>query len=473
MADLKLALINLVYLVAASLFIMGLKRLGSPATARGGNQLSAVGMLIAIVATLFYQQILNPVEMLVGLLIGGMIGLYLAKTVKMTGMPEMVALLNASGGVASSLVAVAEVERYASIGQAIPPLDIFIVILTILIGTVTFSGSIIAWGKLSTKMSGNPILFPGIRVLTLLMFLGVVGCWVFMYQGMTTFTIDQTPVLYAAILANVFAFALGILLVIPIGGADMPVVIALFNSYSGLAGAASGFLIKNDALIVAGALVGASGIILTKVMCDAMNRSWLNVLLGGFGGDSAATGSRDFSQATVRQTTADDAAILMSYAQKVIVVPGYGLAVSQAQHQVRELADLLQEKGVEVKFAIHPVAGRMPGHMNVLLAEANVSYDLLVDMDDINPEFEQTDVVLIVGANDVVNPAAKNDPSSPIYGMPILEVDKAKNTIVMKRSMKAGYAGIENELFFSPKNAMLFGDAKATLSALISEVKTV
>ncbi|HRR08659.1 MAG TPA: NAD(P)(+) transhydrogenase (Re/Si-specific) subunit beta [Rhodothermales bacterium] len=473
MSDLKLALINLVYLVAASLFIMGLKKLGSPVTARGGNQLSAVGMLIAIVATLFYQQILNPVEMIVGLLIGAVIGLYLAKTVKMTGMPEMVALLNASGGVASSLVAVAEVERYASIGQGIPPLDTFIVILTILIGTVTFSGSIIAWGKLSTKMSGNPILFPGIRVLTLLMFLGVVGCLVYMYQGMATFTVDQTPVLYAAILANVFAFALGILLVIPIGGADMPVVIALFNSYSGLAGAASGFLIKNDALIIAGALVGASGIILTKVMCDAMNRSWLNVLLGGFGGDSAATGSRDFSQATVKQTTADDAAILMSYAQKVIVVPGYGLAVSQAQHQVRELADLLHEKGVEVKFAIHPVAGRMPGHMNVLLAEANVSYDLLVDMDDINPEFEQTDVVLIVGANDVVNPAAKNDPSSPIYGMPILDVDKAKNTIVMKRSMKAGYAGIENELFFSPKNAMLFGDAKATLSALISEVKAV
>ncbi|MBN8587726.1 MAG: NAD(P)(+) transhydrogenase (Re/Si-specific) subunit beta [Rhodothermia bacterium] len=473
MADLKLALINLAYLLAASLFIMGLKRLSSPATARGGNQLSAIGMLIAIVATLFYQQILNPMEMLVGLLIGSAIGVYIAKTVKMTGMPEMVAMLNAFGGVASSLVAVAEVERYAALGQQIPDLDTFIVVLTILIGTVTFSGSIIAWGKLSTKLTGNPILFPGIRVLTLIMFLGVIGSLVFMYQNMATFTVDQTPVLYGAIMANVFAFILGILLVIPIGGADMPVVIALFNSYSGLAGAASGFLIKNDALIVAGALVGASGIILTKVMCDAMNRSWLNVLLGGFGGDSAATGSRDFSQATVKQTTADDAAILMSYAQKVIVVPGYGLAVSQAQHQVRELSDLLQEKGVEVKFAIHPVAGRMPGHMNVLLAEANVSYDLLVDMDDINPEFEQTDVVLIVGANDVVNPAAKNDPSSPIYGMPILDVDKAKNTIVMKRSMKAGYAGIENELFFSPKNAMLFGDAKAMLSALITEVKAV
>jgi len=473
MADLKLALINLAYLLAASLFIMGLKRLSSPATARGGNQLSAIGMLIAIVATLFYQQILNPLEMLVGVLIGSAIGVYIAKTVKMTGMPEMVAMLNAFGGVASSLVAVAEVERYAAIGQQIPNLDTFIVVLTILIGTVTFSGSIIAWGKLSTKLTGNPILFPGIRVLTLIMFLGVIGSLVFMYQNMATFTVDQTPVLYAAIMANVFAFILGILLVIPIGGADMPVVIALFNSYSGLAGAASGFLIKNDALIVAGALVGASGIILTKVMCDAMNRSWLNVLLGGFGGDTAATGSRDFSQATVKQTSADDAAILMSYAQKVIVVPGYGLAVSQAQHQVRELADLLQDKGVEVKFAIHPVAGRMPGHMNVLLAEANVSYDLLIDMDDINPEFEQTDVVLIVGANDVVNPAAKNDPSSPIYGMPILEVDKAKNTIVMKRSMKAGYAGIENELFFSPKNAMLFGDAKATLSALITEVKAV
>lgn len=473
MADLKLALINLAYLLAASLFIMGLKRLSSPATARGGNQLSAIGMLIAIVATLFYQQILNPMEMLVGLLIGSAIGVYIAKTVKMTGMPEMVAMLNAFGGVASSLVAVAEVERYAALGQQIPDLDTFIVVLTILIGTVTFSGSIIAWGKLSTKLTGNPILFPGIRVLTLIMFLGVIGSLMFMYQNMATFTVDQTPVLYGAIMANVFAFILGILLVIPIGGADMPVVIALFNSYSGLAGAASGFLIKNDALIVAGALVGASGIILTKVMCDAMNRSWLNVLLGGFGGDSAATGSRDFSQATVKQTTADDAAILMSYAQKVIVVPGYGLAVSQAQHQVRELSDLLQEKGVEVKFAIHPVAGRMPGHMNVLLAEANVSYDLLVDMDDINPEFEQTDVVLIVGANDVVNPAAKNDPSSPIYGMPILDVDKAKNTIVMKRSMKAGYAGIENELFFSPKNAMLFGDAKAMLSALITEVKAV
>lgn len=461
-------IIDLAYLVAASCFIIGFKAMNRPATARRGNQISAMGMGIAIIATLFFKPILTPLEMIAGALIGSAIGLYLARTVKMTGMPEMVALLNAFGGAASTLVAFAEIIRYEHEAIEIPATDHVSIILTILVGTITFFGSVVGWGKLSGRMSGNPIMFPGIRALTILCFLGIIGVGGYMLMNPN----DHEIIFWGANIINLLAFALGILLVIPIGGADMPVVIALLNSYSGIAAAMSGFIISNEMLIIAGALVGASGIILTKIMCEAMNRSLMNVLLGGFGGDGAAAADgRDFSNATIKETSADDAAILLSYAQKVVIVPGYGLAVSQAQHQVRELSDLLIDKGVEVKYAIHPVAGRMPGHMNVLLAEANVPYDQLFDMEDINPEFETTDCVLIIGANDVVNPAAKTNPASPIYGMPILDVDKAKNTIVIKRSMKAGYAGIENELFFSPKNAMLFGDAKAAISKLISEVK--
>jgi NAD(P) transhydrogenase subunit beta len=468
-------MIELAYLLSASLFIMGFKGMNSPATARRGNHLSAIGMVIAVVATLCLQQILTPLEMVIGILIGSAIGVYLAKTVKMTGMPEMVALLNAYGGAASTLVAFSEIARSEHQHVAILPADHITIILSMLIGTVTFFGSVVAWAKLSGKMSGNPILFPGIRALTVLCGVGLIVVSVYMHLHLSEFLNDANPIFWGAVIINVLAFALGILLVIPIGGADMPVVIALLNSYSGLAAAMTGFVLKNNALIVSGALVGSSGVILTKIMCDAMNRSWFNVIMGGFGGDGAASigGGKDFGGMTIKETTADDAAILLTYAEKVVIVPGYGLAVSQAQHQCRELSDLLISKGVETKYAIHPVAGRMPGHMNVLLAEANVPYDQLLDMDDINPEFETTDVVLVIGANDVVNPAARTNPASPIYGMPILDVDKAKNTIVIKRSMKAGYAGIENELFYSPKNAMLFGDAKAVISKLISEVKAL
>jgi NAD(P) transhydrogenase subunit beta len=328
---------------------------------------------------------------------------------------------------------------------------------------------------LSGRISGNPISFPGMRLLTLLLAAGVVGAIVYVAVSAEAFPEVAGPVLMGAVALAVIAFLLGILLVIPIGGADMPVVVALLNSYSGIAAAATGFVLNNTALIVSGALVGASGLILTKIMCDAMNRSLLNVLLGGFGGDDAGEGETAVSMdgKTVTETSAEDVAIMMSYADQVVIVPGYGMAVAQAQHQVRELADLLTSKGVRVKYAIHPVAGRMPGHMNVLLAEANVPYDALYEMDDINGDFDNTDVSLIIGANDVVNPAARHDKSSPIYGMPILNVDRSKNVIVLKRSMRAGYSGVQNELFFFDNTRMLFGDAKDSIVSLINEVKAL
>ena len=477
-------LIDIAYLVAASLFIFGMKRLQSPATARHGNRLSALAMLIAVVATLFVARILTPAEMLIGVVIGGGLGLLLARRVEMTSMPEMVGALNGFGGLASTLVAGAEMARYLGASSeaasastlALNTFDGpigFTILLSILIGTVTFSGSFIAVGKLSGKISGNPISFPGMRLLTLLMAIGVVVAMVIVGMNATSYPASAQPVLYCAIAVVGLAFFLGILLVIPIGGADMPVVVALLNSYSGLAASATGFVLDNTALIVSGALVGASGLILTKIMCDAMNRSLLNVLLGGFGGDSddAVAGSNTMEGKSVTSTTAEDVAIMLSYAEQVVVVPGYGMAVAQAQHQVRELADLLQDKGVTVKYAIHPVAGRMPGHMNVLLAEANVPYDHLYEMDDINGEFDTTDVSLIIGANDVVNPAARHDKSSPIYGMPILDVDKSRNVIVLKRSMRPGYSGVQNELFFHDNTQMLFGDAKDSVQAMTNEVK--
>lgn len=473
----KQAIIDIAYLVSAVLFIFGLKRLQSPATARKGNQLAALGMLVAVVATLFLQEILTPAQMLLGLVVGAGIGLMLAKRVEMTGMPELVAAFNGFGGIASTLVASAEIARIMSHGEvALDAVTAITIALSILIGTITFTGSFVAFGKLSERISGNPISFPGMRVLTVLFVLAVLAGMTWMVMGANEIHQIPEPVIYGALLVGVMAFLLGILLVIPIGGADMPVVVALLNSYSGLAAAATGFVLNNTALIVSGALVGASGLILTNIMCVAMNRSLLNVLLGGFGGDSGGDspgGGPAIGNQTVNSTTPDDVAILLTYANKVIFVPGYGMAVAQAQHAVRELAEELEKRDVEVKFAVHPVAGRMPGHMNVLLAEANVSYDKLFEMDEINGEFATTDVAVVIGANDVVNPAARHDKSSPIYGMPILNVDHAATTIVLKRSMRPGYAGIDNELFYNSNNQMLFGDAKDSISNVLNEVKAL
>ena len=488
----RATVIELAYLAAAVLFIMGMKRLQSPTTARAGNQTAAAGMLVAVVATLFLYDILTPVEMLLGLVIGGAIGAILARRVEMTGMPELVAAFNGFGGLASALVATAEVARYfvgsdgssivvhaAQSGVAVGLFDVttaITIVISVLIGMITFSGSFVAFGKLGGHVSGNPMSFPGMRVLSILIVAGALVAAGIMIWGAGTFPDEPSAVIWGVAALSGFALALGILLVIPIGGADMPVVVALLNSYSGLAAAATGFVLDNTALIVSGALVGASGLILTKIMCEAMNRSLVNVLLGGFGGDSAGAAS-DVEGLTegmsVNETSVEDVAILLTYASKVIIVPGYGMAVAQAQHQVRELADMLQQRGVTVKFAIHPVAGRMPGHMNVLLAEANVPYDELYEMDEINSEFATTEVTLVIGANDVVNPAARNDTNSPIYGMPILNADASDTVIVLKRSMRPGYSGIENMLFYNDNTRMLFGDAKASLSELASAVKAL
>ena len=467
------SLITIAYLVAAALFIFGLKRLSSPRTARGGNRMASIGMLLAIVAALFEKQILNPAELIAGLALGGAVGLLLARRTKMTSMPELVAAFNGFGGAASALVAAAEVMRYAG-GEAdvvFTPILALTISLSVLIGAVTFSGSFVAFAKLNGRLKSMG--FPGLRIISILVGLGVVGAAALMVEQAPSFPLQASMMTTALFALAGLARVLGIFLVLPIGGADMPVVVALLNSYSGLAAASTGFVLQNYALIVSGALVGASGLILTKIMCDAMNRPLFNVLLGGFGAEAkkATAKSDDEEDRPVRQTSPDDVAVLMSYASSVIIVPGYGLAVAQAQHEVREMADLLQKEGVEVRYAIHPVAGRMPGHMNVLLAEANVSYDLLIEMDDINADFPSTDVVLVVGANDVVNPAAHNDESSPIYGMPILNVDEAENIIVLKRTMNTGYAGVQNELFFNPKTSMLFGDAKDSVGAIISELK--
>lgn len=475
----KQNIIDIAYLVSGIMFIYGLKRLQSPATARKGNQLAALGMFVAVLATLFLQEILTPVHMLMGVVVGAGVGAYLAKKVEMTGMPELVAAFNGFGGIASALVAGAEIARFMAPnahitgGEHLEAVSAITISLSILIGMITFTGSFVAFGKLSERISGNPMSFPGMRLLTILFVLGSVGSMIWMAMESSVFPEVSDPVVYGAIFIAVAGALLGILLVIPIGGADMPVVVALLNSYSGIAAAATGFVLNNTALIISGALVGASGLILTNIMCVAMNRSLLNVLVGGFGGDGGgASGSSASTEGlTVNSTTPDDVAILLSYANKVVFVPGYGMAVAQAQHTVRELAEELIKKGVQVKFAIHPVAGRMPGHMNVLLAEANVPYDQLFEMDEINGEFETTDVAVVIGANDVVNPAARHDKSSPIYGMPILNVDHAATSIVLKRSMRPGYAGIDNELFYNSNNQMLFGDAKDSISAVINEVK--
>jgi len=456
---------QLIYLVASVLFILGLKWLSSPATAVKGNRISGVGMLIAIVVTLLDQAIVTYQVIIAGLVVGSALGLWMAKAVKMTSMPQMVALLNGLGGGASLLVGGAEFLRSELVNEQLP-LDTSITMqLSLLIGAVTLTGSLVAWAKLQEVMTGKPIIYPGQKALNALMFLAVVGLSVYQVSV-------PESLLWPFYAVLVISLLLGVTLVIPIGGADMPVVISLLNSYSGIAAAMTGFVIRNEVLIIAGALVGSSGIILSQIMCKAMNRSLANVLFGAFG----ATGGGSTKTAeglTVRQTSADDAAVQLAYAKSVIVVPGYGLAVAQAQHIVREMADLIEKKGGEVKYAIHPVAGRMPGHMNVLLAEANVPYDKLFDMDQINAEFERTDVCLVIGANDVVNPASRTDPGSPIYGMPILNADKAHSIIVLKRGMGAGFAGIENELFYNPKTAMLFGDAKGSLQKVVTELKAL
>ena len=457
------ALVRLLYLVAAVLFIIGLKDLQNPASARKGNAVSGVGMLIAIVVTMLDRQILSPGALIAGLVVGSALGWWMARAVKMTAMPQMVALLNGFGGAASLLVGGAELLRYRLHTERIP-IDTGVTIqLSLLIGAVTFTGSMIAWAKLQEVMTGKPITFPAQRAFNALVFASIVALGA--YQ---VYIPEAGLVPFYAVCG--LSLLLGVLLTIPIGGADMPVVISLLNAYSGLAGAMTGFVIRNDVLIVSGALVGSSGIILSQIMCKAMNRSLTNVLFGAFGGAVTATGTRADGRA-VHSVSVEDAAIQLAFAQHVIIVPGYGMAVAQAQHTVRELAELIEKKGGTVKYAIHPVAGRMPGHMNVLLAEANIPYDKLFAMEDINADFDGCDAAIVIGANDVVNPAARSDPSSPIFGMPILDVDRAKCCIVLKRSMGAGFAGIDNELFFAQKTSMLFGDAKSSLTRLVSEIK--
>ena len=462
---LKDVLVGLAYLVAACFFIIGLKRLSSPRTARRGNLMGASAMLIAIVATLLNEEIVGFQWIIVGMILGSSIGFWLARTVKMTSMPQMVALLNGFGGGASQLVAGDEYLRYAA-GTINPSLDVqATIMLSVIIGAITLSGSIIAFAKLQELVSGRTVVLPGQKLWATALFAGMLG------MGAWLVVADANLSWYVGL--NVAALVMGIFFVMPIGGADMPVVISLLNSYSGLAASMTGFVLSNNVLIISGALVGASGLILTKIMCDAMNRSLPNVLFGAFVTRKASTAIGPVKEAKpVRSIGPQDAAVLLGYARSVIFVPGYGLAVSQAQHQVRELADLLQSRGVDVKYAIHPVAGRMPGHMNVLLAEANVPYPQLFEMEQINPDFERTDVAVVIGANDVVNPSARHDKDSPIYGMPILDVDKAQTVIVLKRSMAAGFAGIENELFHGESTRMLFGDAKKSLQAVANELKS-
>ena len=451
-------LIDWAYIVAAILFILGLKLLGKQATARRGNLLSAVGMLIAIIATLLVSG-LHYQWIIVGLLIGSAIGAVSAQRVQMTAMPEMVALFNGAGGLASLLVGWVEYHNHPNqlLSAAIPTF------LAILIGGVTLTGSVLAYAKLAEKVQSRPVLFPYQKVINAGLFLLVLlGGAIFCAHPATSYPIF--------VLLIVLSFVLGVLAVIPIGGADMPVVIALLNSYSGLAAAAAGFIIQNTVLIVAGCLVGASGVILTEIMCKAMNRSITNVLFAGFGASTTTAGEAVTGE--VKAITPESAYFVLEAASQVVLVPGYGMAVAQAQHVLRELADLLEANGAEVRYAIHPVAGRMPGHMNVLLAEADVPYEQLVEMDAINPTIATMDVAIVVGANDVVNPAAREVKSSPIYGMPIINVDEARTVFVLKRSMASGFAGIENPLFFKPNTRMLFGDAKASLQALVAEFKS-
>ncbi len=459
-------LFDLAYLVSATMFVLGLKRLQSPATARQGNALAALAMLIAIVATLLENDVLSWTGILIGMAIGSLIGALAARMVKMTDMPQMVGIFNAFGGGASALVAAAEFVRLQQMGAPMAASTGLSIGLGSLIGAVTFTGSFVAFGKLQGLISGNPITFPLQKTFNALLFLAAIA----LGAGMSgAFALGGLTPLTIFMIFTGISLLLGVLLVIPIGGADMPVVISLLNSYSGLAASAAGFVVGNMVLIISGALVGAAGLILTMIMCKAMNRSLANVAFGTFGGESA-TAQVTSGDKPVRSIDAEQAAMVLAYAQSVVVVPGYGLAVAQAQHELRKVMEQLEERGVDVKYAIHPVAGRMPGHMNVLLAEADVPYDKLFDLDEINDDFQRTDVVLVVGANDVVNPESRN-PQSVIAGMPILDVDRSKNCIVMKRSLSPGFAGIDNPLFYLDGSMMFFGDAKVSMSDLAREVR--
>jgi NAD(P) transhydrogenase subunit beta len=460
------AVINLAYLAGSVLFILGLKGLAHPRTAVRGNLMSAIGMLIAIVATMVDRQILSFGWILAGLAVGSALGALLAVTVKMTGMPQMVALLNGFGGAASVLVAGAALIEAVGIAERAVTTQLTVATaVSGLIGAVTFTGSVVAWAKLEERISGNPVQFRGQHALN-----AVLGLVVLALGAGVALRPEETW-LYLAL--TLVAAVLGVLLVIPIGGADMPVVISLLNSYSGMAGCATGFVLNNTMLIVAGALVGASGIILTQIMCRAMNRSLANVLFGGVGAApvGAAAKADDVYGGRIKGTTAEEIAMLLETAQNVMIVPGYGMAVSQAQHSVRDLTRLLESRGVRVDFAIHPVAGRMPGHMNVLLAEADIPYEKLLTMEEANPQFAQTDVAIVIGANDVVNPVARTDPKSPIAGMPILDVDKARTVIMVKRSLSPGFAGIPNPLFAADNCLMYFADGKKAIVDLITSMK--
>ena len=470
-------LVRIAWLIGAASFVIGLMRMNSPATARNGNLVSAGGMAIAIGGTALLLAVRGNVSatgwiiIVIGIAVGGGLGLYTARTVKMTAMPQLVSLFNAVGGGAAALIAIDDYLRLStqnlpigSIGLSIPLQVSIPTVLDIVIGSITFTGSLIASGKLMGLISGKPIMIPAGRLITIAIVLVAAAASVYLWTG-----VISAPVMFLILAA---ALVFGVTMVLPIGGADMPVVISLLNSFTGTAVAMAGFVIGNDVLIIAGALVGASGAILTKLMADAMNRSVINIMLGGFGGGEGTVGAVSATGGSVRELGIDDAAIQLAYAKLVIIVPGYGLAVAQAQHACRELGELLESKGVEVKYAIHPVAGRMPGHMNVLLAEANVPYPQLKEMEEINPEFDRCDVALVVGANDVTNPAARK-PGSPVSGMPILDVDHAKSIIVIKRSMGRGYAGIDNELYANPKTGMLFADAKAGLGDLVNAVKAL
>lgn len=510
------SLLTGIYLVASVTFIIGLKMLSHPETARRGNLVAAAGMTLAIIGTIFIykdpfteERLHNYGWIFGGLLVGGVIGVLAAKKVKMTAMPEMVSMFNGMGGACAALISINEFNHFlkesfvirvddpgdTSVlgqGMAVNYGMLVTIFLGLIIGSVSFAGSMIAWGKLNGKIKDWS--FKGQHIVNLVILGLVLGLTVFLMSTINSsyeidngyltntaknVTIDgslvniHTSVYILFYLIFLLSLVYGVFFVAPIGGADMPVVISLLNSFTGVAAACGGFLYSNKVMLTGGILVGAAGTLLTILMCKAMNRSLGNVLIGSFGGGSKASGGGSKDQGSYKEITLSDSAVVMAYANKVMIVPGYGLAVAQAQHACHELEKLLTEKGVEVKYAIHPVAGRMPGHMNVLLAEADVSYEKLMEMEDANSEFPTTDVVLILGANDVVNPAAKNDPASPIYGMPILDVELAKTVIVNKRSMKPGYAGIENDLFFQPKTSMLFGDAKKVLQDLIGEIKNL
>ena len=463
--DLRFSAMSLSYVVAALLFIFGLRRLSHPRTARSGNRLAAIGMLVALVATLLDRSILSFWEIGIGALIGAAVGIYSARRVQMTAMPQMVALFNGMGGATAALVSVAEFLRATGHGLALGTGAAVSGALGIAIGAISFTGSLIAFAKLQEIMPGRPLLFPARHAINALVAIAIVGLGAYIAMG------HSTPTMVWSVFG--LALLLGVLVVVPIGGGDMPVMISILNSLTGVAAALTGIVLANQVLVVAGMLVGASGTLLTLLMGRAMNRSIGNVLFGGFGAETSSGATATAVARPIRQTSAEDAAVAMAFANRVIVIPGYGLAVAEAQRQVKELSSELEKRGVDVKYAIHPVAGRMPGHMNVLLAEADIPYDQLLDMEQINPEFDHTDIALVVGANDVVNPAARTDTSSPLYGMPILDADHAKNVIVLKRSMKAGFAGVDNDLFYSPNTQMLFGDARQSLIQLTEAVKAV